>query len=112
MTDAVPDGQLRVTDDGVRLRAEPSTSATVLTELSAGTFVTPVSPYGWREVDAGARSGWIATSFLADADGQLRVTENNVRLRTDPSTSATVLTELSAGTLVTPTSPFGWREVD
>ena len=104
---------LRVTEDGVRLRAEPSTSATVLTQLSAGTLVTPTSEYGWREVDAGARSGWIATSFLADADGgQLRVTDDSVRLRSDPSTSATILTELSAGTLVTPTSDFGWREVD
>jgi SH3-like domain-containing protein len=104
---------LRVTEDGVRLRAEPSTSSTVLTALSAGTIVTPTSEYGWREVDAGARNGWVADSFLADADGgQLRVTEDSVRLRSDPSTSSTVLTELSAGTLVTPTSEYGWREVD
>lgn len=103
---------LRVTEDGVNLRAEPSTSATVLTALSAGTLVTPASPWGWREVDAGARSGWVATSFLADAGDQLRVTEDGVNLRADPSTSATVLTELSAGTMVTPMSPFGWREVD
>ena len=104
---------LRVTEDGVRLRAEPSTSSTVLTGLSAGTIVTPTSEYGWREVDAGGRSGWIADGFVADAGGgQLRVTEDSVRLRSDPSTSATVLTELSADTLVTPTSEYGWREVN
>ena len=104
---------LRVTEDGVRLRAEPSTSSTVLTALSAGTIVTPASPYGWREVNAGARSGWIADSFLADADGgQLRVTEDSVNLRSDPSTSATALTALSAGTLVTPTTENGWRQVN
>lgn len=104
--------QLRVTDDGVRLRSDPSTSATIVASLSAGTVVTPTSPHSWRQVSAGGNSGWIAETFLADADGgQLRVTDDGVRLRSDPSTSAAIVTTLGAGTLVTPSSPFGWRQV-
>lgn len=104
--------QLRVTDDGVRLRSDPSTSAAILTNLSVGTVVTPTSPYGWRQVSTGGGDGWIAETFLADVDGgQLRVTDDGVRLRADPSTSAAIVATLSAGTPVTPSSPFGWRQV-
>ena len=61
-------GQLRVTENAVRLRAEPSTSAEILTELDAGTVVTPTSPYGWRLVRVGGEEGWIAATFLETTD--------------------------------------------
>lgn len=63
-TDGVTVRSLRVTDDGVRLRAEPSTTAPILTELSRGTLVAPVSPWEWRQVRAGGREGWVAADFL------------------------------------------------
>jgi Transglycosylase SLT domain/Bacterial SH3 domain len=61
-------GQLRVTENAVRLRAEPSTSAEILTELDAGTIVTPTSPYPWRLVRVGGEEGWIAATFLETTD--------------------------------------------
>jgi hypothetical protein len=61
-------GQLRVTANAVRLRAEPSTSAEILTELDAGTIVTPTSPYDWRLVRVGGEEGWIAATFLESTD--------------------------------------------
>src|SRR5262245_29306572 len=105
-------GQLRVTDDGVRVRAEPSTSAGIVTEVSAGDLVTAISPYAWRQVSAGGSDGWIAATFLVDAEGgQLRVTDDGVRLRADPSTEAAIVATLTAGTLTTPSSPYAWRQV-
>jgi SH3-like domain-containing protein len=109
---AATGGQLRVTDDAVRVRSEPSTSAVIVTELTAGTLVTATSAFAWRRVSAGGSDGWIAATFLVDADGgQLRVTDDGVRLRADPSTTAAIVATLTAGTLVTPSSPYAWRQV-
>ena len=109
---AATGGLLRVTDDGVRVRADPSTSAGIVTELSAGTLVTATSLYAWRQVSAGGSDGWIAAMFLVDANGgQLRVTDGGVRLRAGPSTTAAIVMSLTAGTLVAPSSPYAWRQV-
>lgn len=60
--------QLRVTDDGVRLREQPSTSSTVLATLPAGTLVTPTSDHAWRPVTYGDQAGYIAEELLAPAE--------------------------------------------
>ena len=66
--------RLRVTDDGVRLREQPDTSATIVATLGRGTVVDAVDGelvsadgHQWRCVRDGARSGWIAAEYLAEA---------------------------------------------
>ena len=66
--------RLRVTDDGVRLREQPSTSATIVTTLGRGTVVqatdgqlVSADGYQWRHVQDGTRAGWVAAEFLGDA---------------------------------------------
>ena len=63
-----------VTADGVRMRAQPSTSAPiVIHNLGAGTTVTTVSDqtataegYTWRNVQTSAgQAGWVAAEFAA-----------------------------------------------
>lgn len=61
--------QLRVTEDGVRLRERPDLQAPILGEYPAGTLVEPLSDHAWRQVRAGGRTGWMAAEYLrADAD--------------------------------------------
>ena len=74
----------RVNTDGIRLRAEPSTSAEILAELRSGTLVdaddsAPVSGSGfeWRHVTVGGQVGWVASQFLSpSAGGQLHFDPN------------------------------------
>ena len=64
----------KVIDDGVRLREQPSTSATILATLGRGaTFesngedLVSADGHRWRRVQDGARSGWIADQYLREA---------------------------------------------
>ena len=61
-------GQLRVTDDGVRVRTGPGTEYPILTQLGAGTLVEPVTPHGWRHVRVGNMTGWAAATYLDAPD--------------------------------------------
>jgi len=69
----MPDGPLRVTEDGVRFRAAPGLNGTILQELKAGAPVYPTGApltdadgHRWRQV-ALAPIGWVADEFLAAA---------------------------------------------
>ena len=100
---------------GVRLRAQPDTSATILIDnLGFGTTVTTVSDrvvtadgHDWRNVQTAAGpAGWVASEFLdlVQAQGSERysVTEDGVRMRAQPTTSAAILVNnLGLGALVT-----------
>ena len=73
----------RVTDDGVRLREQPTTSASIVATLGRGTAVEAtdaqvVSADGhqWRRVQDGARSGWIAAEYLRESNGTGRYSFN------------------------------------
>lgn len=60
----------RLNAAGVRLRAAPTTTATILVEdLGAGTVVTATSEYDWRHVrTADGREGWVASRYLEPVD--------------------------------------------
>lgn len=79
----------RVTDDGVRLRAQPGTDATILTELRAGAIVEAdgadtvrAGEHSWRRVSVDGRTGWVADQFLRPVGGAVA----GRRLRFDPDT--------------------------
>lgn len=55
----------RITGRGVRLRAEPSASARVLTKLSRGTQVTVLGRSGdFTQVRVGRRTGYVASQYV------------------------------------------------
>lgn len=80
------DQWLRVVEDGVRLRTEPSTSAPIVTQLNQGTLVAALSPFDWRPVRVGERVGWIASDFLAPAETPPDQPPAVTRYRFDPTT--------------------------
>jgi cell wall-associated NlpC family hydrolase len=117
---------------GVRMRARPDTSATILIDdLGLGTTVTTASDrvvtadgHDWRNVRASAGSaGWVAGEFLDQVQDRgperYSVTEDGVRMRAQPSTSATILVDnLGLGAVVTALSDqvstadgHDWRNV-
>jgi len=121
-----------VTEDGVRMRAQPSTSATILIDnLGLGTIVTALSDqlttadgHEWRNVQSSdGQAGWVAGEFLGPVQDQSpeqsSVIEDGVRMRAQPSTSATILIDnLGLGTIVTAVSDqlttadgHNWRNV-
>ena len=127
----------RLTEDEVRLREQPSTTATILIEnLGLGAIVTAVSDevvvgsgLTWRHVQAAdGQVGFVANEFLAPTangtssdtgDGRFTAIVDGARLRARPSTSATVLIEnLGLGATVTAVSDglvnadgHNWRHV-
>lgn len=89
---ALGDGmaQLRVTEDGVRLRERPDLQAPILYEARAGELVTPLSDHAWRQVRAGDRTGWMAAKYLSSDSGASNEKPKEEappsRLHFDPST--------------------------
>lgn len=77
-------GAFRVNTDGIRLRAEPSTSAEILAELRSGALVdaddsatVSGSGFEWRHVNVGGKVGWVASQFLSPVtSGQLHFDPN------------------------------------
>ena len=87
-----PMSSYSVTADGVRLRAQPSTSAPiVVNSLGVDTPMTTVSDqvvaadgHNWRNVRTSAgQTGWVASDFLAPAQVSetFRMLAAGVRLR-------------------------------
>lgn len=74
------EAMLRVTEDGVRLRAEPSTDAAILTELRSGATVVPLNEHAWRQVRAGGQTGWIAAELLESAPSTSNSAPNSAQL--------------------------------
>jgi cell wall-associated NlpC family hydrolase len=104
-----------VNADGVRMRAEPSTSATILVDnLGLDTVVTALSDqlitadgHDWCNVQsADGQAGWVACELLDPVQDQgaerYSVVADGVRMRAEPSTSATILVDnLGLGAIVT-----------
>jgi SH3-like domain-containing protein len=102
-----------LTTDGVRMRAQPSTSADIVVDnLGPGTTVTTVSDqlvnadgFDWRNVQTLAgQAGWVASQFLAldQSAERFSVTADGVRMRAQPSISADILiNNLGLGAVVT-----------
>jgi len=122
-------GDYRLTEAGVRLRSAPGASEPILIEdLGAGTVVAAVDDqvvsrdgHQWRHVRLGGTVGWVAAEFLESIgpgpgpggdDGRsestetrFSLTEDGVRMRAQPSTSATILVDnLGLGATVTAVS--------
>lgn len=124
-----------VNADGVRMRAEPGTSASILVEnLGQGTTLTTVGDrivnadgFDWRNVrTTGGQAGWVAGQFLTEvqgsgsqASGRYIVSSDGVRMRSQPSTSGEiVVNNLGVAAVVTAVSDqvvsadgFDWRNV-
>lgn len=83
--------QLRITEDGVRLRERPDTSSPVLGSYPAGTLMTPLTDHAWRQMRAAdGLTGWIAAEYLATAEqadpAPSAITVNGPKLQYDPNT--------------------------
>lgn len=82
--------QLRVTEDGVRLRERPDLQAPILYQARAGEAVEPVTDHAWRQVRAGGRTGWMAAEYLSEI-AQAEISEAGIalpapKLQFDPHT--------------------------
>lgn len=90
-----------ITGDDVNLRAKPSTSADVVTKVDKGTDVNIISESeGWYNVSFGSKKGWISAQFVSvksAAANKGKILAENVNLRSNPSTSAKVITKLGKG---------------
>lgn len=79
--------QLRVTDDGLRLRERPDLTATVLGSYPAGTLVMPLGDYAWRQVRTpDGRQGWMAAEYLELANSVASMPESMPTLHFNPTT--------------------------
>jgi SH3-like domain-containing protein len=112
--------RFRVTTDGLRLRSDPSTTASVLIpDLGNGSTVTAVdgqtpaaNGVTWRHVrTANGTAGWASAEFLEQIGGatppppppptRYRVTTDVLRLRAQPTLASDTLDRLVQGTVVT-----------
>ncbi len=88
---------LEVRPEVVNVRAEPTTSSPVVSQLRRGSYVTLVHrEHGWSSVEfAGGRQGWIRTDLLRTLPPPGTGTGGG-----DESVIATLLRVLVAGSLV------------
>ncbi|MGM9929155.1 MAG: SH3 domain-containing protein [Bacillus sp. (in: firmicutes)] len=98
---------LYVNATSLRVRSEPSLTATILGSLSANEQVTVLSAEGdWAQIEFNGSEAWVASSYLSTsklntevADKQLMITAN-AKLRTGPSQEHEVITLTPKGTEV------------
>ena len=121
-------------DSSLVLRKSASTSSTILSSLKRGTTVQVLSTTGdWAKVNVGGKTGYVHTEYLSstqvsttnenESDGGKSTTEEQIKkyvnvspgsglnMRTSPSTSASIITQLSNGTVVQVISEVnGWTK--
>lgn len=89
------------TGDGLNVRKAPDIYSAVVTQLSKGTNVKVVDDaQGWYKITYGDITGWVSGDFLTVKDNALgsgTITGNEVNVRAEPSTEATVMTKLQKG---------------
>lgn len=117
------------TTTNLNVRSGPSTAHTIITTLPRGTQVptTGVVQDGWTQITWNGAPYWVASSYLSVASGTA-VTQpaptpvtakatmyatTSVNVRTEPSTTARVVTTLERGQQVgvTGNTSNGWTEV-
>jgi uncharacterized protein YgiM (DUF1202 family) len=112
-------GTFRATT-GVRVRAEPSTDAKVITVVHPGDSVEVLNhdPAGWSRVQVGGSTGYIRSDFLRFPIGStpaIFATTDGVNLRSSPSKSSNtnILHTVPSGTSVEVLEhdPAGWSSV-
>lgn len=116
-------GAGNVTGDGLRLRAEANTDASVLTSVSADTYVVVLedAQEGWYQVEYQGMKGYMSADYLnvsakADADlgyGEVRTEGDSLNVRSGPGTDYDRVTSLSKGSVVRITGvEDGWFKVE
>ena len=107
------------TGAALRLRAEASTEASVVTTLEKDVVLAILddSVEGWYQVAYNGQTGFVSADYLAvNTENQFesygRVCGNGVNLRSVPSTDASVVASMSLGDIVTVSSLLnGWYSV-
>lgn len=107
------------TGSSLRLRSEPSTSASVVTMLDKGVSVAILddSADGWYKIGYNGSTGYVSADYLTvDSDNVFttygRINSEGVNVRSAASTDSSVLATVSDGTIVTVNGLVdGWYDV-
>lgn len=107
------------TGSSLRLRAEPSTSASVVTTLdkSVAVAILDDSVDGWYKIAYNGNTGYVSADYLnVDQDNVFttygRVNSDGVNVRSDASTDSSVLATIEEGAIVTVNGLVdGWYDV-
>ena len=107
------------TGSSLRLRAEPSTSASVVTTLdkSVAVAILDDSVDGWYKIAYNGSTGYVSADYLnVDQDNVFttygRVNSDGVNVRSDASTDSSVLTTIEEEAIVTVNGLVdGWYDV-
>ena len=107
------------TGSSLRLRSEPSTSASVVTMLDKGVSVAILddSADGWYKIGYNGSTGYVSADYLTvDSDNVFttygRINSEGVNVRSAASTDSSVLATVSDGTIVTVNCLVdGWYDV-
>lgn len=107
------------TGSSLRLRSEPSTSASIITTLDDGVAVAVLddSVDGWYKINYNGNVGYVSSDYLViDQDNIFtsygRVSGDGVNVRATPSTDGAVLATVDADTIVTVNAFVdGWYDV-
>ena len=107
------------TGASLRLRAEPSTSASVVTTLdkSVAVAILDDSVDGWYKIAYNGSTGYVSADYLnVDQDNVFttygRVNSDGVNVRSDASTDSSVLTTIEEDAIVTVNGLVdGWYDV-
>ncbi|CAB3391125.1 SH3 domain-containing protein [Kyrpidia spormannii] len=107
----LPAGLKGETTDAVNLREGPSTSTRVITVLPPATSVTVLqrSPDGWFQVDIGGQKGWVYGQYLQLDHVLVARVDDALNVRRGPGLSFSVITQVPAGTLLTPVNNAGGK---
>ena len=107
------------TGTSLRMRSEPSTSASIVTTLNKSVAVALLddSTPGWYKINYNGNTGYVSSDYLViDQDNIFttygRVPEGTVNVRAGTSTDSASLATISAGTVVTVNGLVnGWYDV-
>jgi Membrane-bound metallopeptidase len=107
-------GVVNLTSGLLNVRASASSSATILTTVSKGTYITLISRYssGWWKVEYSSGCyGYVSSSFITQVSGAsagtINVSSGYVNIRSGPSTSYSVMSVLPSGKIVIVLSKSG-----
>ena len=119
-----PETKTVYTTENLKVRAQPNTSAEVLGTLKKGTKVETYGlKDGWYEIKYEGKTGYISAKYTTETDPSTPTptptpetktvyTTENLKVRTQPNTSAEVLGTLKKGTKVeTYGLKDGWYEI-
>ena len=107
------------TGSSLRLREEPTTSASVVTTLNKGVAVAILADEadGWFQISYNGKSGFVSADYMiVDQDNVFttygRTNGDGVNVRSAPSTEGEVLASVNKGTIVTVNGfENGWYDV-